>query len=98
MAAKLEWTVVQHSAYGYNDDTGFRRGLESRRIQNKTERNLITAVGGLIFDDYIAAENFAHGAMYPLGVMGLTPAAQGKFSPKKIDGLRIYIPVRQVVG
>jgi hypothetical protein len=35
---------------------------------------------------------------YPDGYEGLIPRAAGSFSDRTIDQLRIYIPVRQVLG
>lgn len=94
----LKWTVVQHSAAGYRYDPQFEQGLESRQLQNKNEMNQVEKAGGLIFDNYNDAEDFAEKACYPEGYMGLIPQARGTFSLTMIDGLRVYIPVREVVG
>jgi hypothetical protein len=48
--------------------------------------------GGRVFDTYTLAENYCHAEMYPPEVEGLIPRAPGHFSPKKVNGLRIYIP------
>lgn len=86
------WTVVQHSAYGYKKDYEFQYGLESRLLKNKRETALARKAGGLIFDDYMAAEDYCMNEMYPEETKGITPRSPGNFSTKSIGGLRIYLP------
>lgn len=99
-----KWTVVQHSAFGYHGDPLFEKGLETREITGISTINRVQRAGGLVFDDYGTADDFAMEAMYPDGheepmtQAGLVPRAQGTFSDRLIDGLAIYIPVRKVVG
>lgn len=95
--ARSAWTVVQHSGFGYNGDPCFSAGLETRRCL-PCDQVIVTKVGGLLFDSPGAAEDFTEKAMYPPGAEGLIPAAAGTFSDKTVDQLRIYIPVRAVVG
>jgi hypothetical protein len=92
------WTIVQHSAYGWQGNPDFAKGLEERKITTAREILLVQSVNGLIVHSYEDAEKFAMQAMYPGGVEGMIPKAMGTFSDKTIDGLRIYIPVRKVVG
>lgn len=47
---------------------------------------------------YAEAEVFSEQANYPEGAAGLYPQAEGDFSSATIDGLRIYIPLRQAIG
>jgi hypothetical protein len=91
-----KWTVVQHSGFGYSGDPVFESGLEERRVGTKAEQARVERAGGVLFDDYSQAEDFAMEAMYPADTVGLAPSARGSFSEKTIDGLRIYVPVRQV--
>lgn len=96
------WTVVQHSGYGYSDNPQFQQGLETRECGAK-EAAKVEKVGGILFDSYGDAEDFAMKAMYPDGddaplSLGILPNAQGTFSDQTVDGLRIYVPVRKVVG
>ncbi len=93
-----KWTVVQHSGYGYAGKEAFEHATETRKIESKTALKLVELAGGEVFDSYLAAENFADLVNYPAGYEGLAPNAQGTFSTKKIDGLAIYIPVREAVG
>lgn len=93
-----KWTVVQHSGFGYNGDPTFARGLESRRVTTKAESTRVERVGGLLFDSYGKAEDFCDTAAYPEGYVGLTPCARASFADATVDGLRIYVPVREVVG
>ena len=97
------WTVVQHSGYGYGGDPQFERGLEVRELGVHGEpfaRELgrVKTAGGLVFDSMADATGFEHRAPYPDGYEGLIPRAAGSFSDRTIDGLRIYVPVRQAVG
>jgi hypothetical protein len=98
MTTPAVWTVVQHSGYGYNHDPDFQQGLETRHVETRPEQDRIAKAGGLMFDSYTDAEDFADAAMYPPGYQGLMPRAAGTFSNLQIDGLAIYIPVREVVG
>lgn len=93
-----KYTVVQHSAYGYKRDPQFQKGLESRALLNASFIRTVERAGGLIFDSYEEAERFAEKAQYPDDYRGLTPNAQGTFADQHIDGLKIYVPVRQVIG
>ena len=106
MTEPNKYTVVQHSGFGYGSDPQFQHGLESRSVLTKAERERVTKAGGLLFDTYTEAEDFAADAMYGTfkddpgntRTFDLTPRAKGTFSDKKVDGLRIYIPVREVTG
>jgi hypothetical protein len=93
-----KWTVVQHSGYGYNDNPQFEQAVEVRQIHTKGELRLVERVGGVLFDGYLLAEEFAEHANYPADHNGIIPAAKGTFSKLAIDGLKIYIPVREVAG
>lgn len=94
----MKITIVQHSGFGYGANPQFEAGVETRILHTKKEENLVTKVGGLLFDSYAKAEDFCEEAMYGSGNDGLIPEVKGTFSDKEIDGLRIYIPVREVVG
>ena len=90
------WTVVQHSAFAAKGDYTFRKGLESAHIRTKADRTKVEKAGGLLFETYGAAEDFAESAMFPQGYMGMVPKAQGTFAGQDIDGRAIYVPVREV--
>jgi hypothetical protein len=90
-----KYTVVQHSAFGYNEDERFKNGLEPRALRTKTEVKRVDSVGGIIFDDYASADNYAMQEMYAnQDNNSIIPAASGSFSDKKIDDLAIYRPNR----
>jgi hypothetical protein len=94
-----KWTVVQHSAMAAKGDATFARGLESRQVTTAADRTRVERAGGLLFDNYGAAEDFCDDAMYPNpGYKGLVPQAAGTFSNLTVDGAKIYIPVRKVLG
>lgn len=95
--AKYGYTLVQHSGYGYADKPGFKRGVESRGIDTAKERDLVKRVGGILVDTHSEVDALEEQVNFPPGT-GIYPNAQGTFSDKKVDGLRIYIPVTAVVG
>lgn len=88
----MKYTLVQHSAAGYKRDPGFARGLESRTVSTPAQLERVERAGGMLFDDYSAAEDKAMELMYPTDYPGITPAAPGTFSTLQVDGLRIYVP------
>lgn len=96
--ADFGYTVVQHSGFGYNDDPQFEKGLEPRKIPNKKSHDAIVKAGGLVLPGYGEADDFCDTAAYPKGTEGLIPNAQGTFADLQVDGLKVYVPVRQVVG
>jgi hypothetical protein len=106
--AKLKeekWTLVQHSGFGYGEKPGWENAVETRQITTEAELGKIINIGGLVFDSYEAAdkreyeENYPGGAEIPGKEFRLTyPEVKGTFSDKELDGLKIYIPVREVVG
>lgn len=88
------WTVVQHSGYVVSGNLQFERGLESRMLLTKKEVERVYKAGGIVFNDYNDAEDFAYDEMYTEDNETLIPKAKGKFSSLKIQGQRIYIPRR----
>ena len=92
------WTIVQHSAYGYNNDPGFKAALETRSIRSRAERNMIEREGGMVFEDYGYAEDTAERLNYPVDYNGIYPCYRGRFSTKTVDGLAVAIPNRHVVA
>jgi hypothetical protein len=87
----MQYTVVMHSAAGYKGDPTFARGLESRSV-TAAQAAAVTRRGGVVFDSYGDAEDYAFGAQYPAAYIGLVPNAPGAFSAYKIDGLAVYVP------
>lgn len=93
------YTIVQHSAYGYKGNPQFEKAVEVTGLTTRGEAHLVVRVGGITFSDFRAAEDFAEHANYPEPEkQGIIPAVQGTFSKKMINGLRIYVPVRNAVG
>jgi hypothetical protein len=88
----IQWTIVQHSGFGYTNNPEFEAGLETRQVSKAGDRKRVQTVGGLLFDSYEAAEKFADEAMYPPGTPGLIPQAPGAFTKLMVDGLAIYLP------
>lgn len=93
-----KYTVVQHSGYGYNGNPQFEHAVETRGLNAVGEVKIVERSGGVVFDDYLAAEQFAEKANYPEGNQSIIPNAKGSFSHLRIDGLRIYKPVRYITG
>lgn len=96
MATKkvLRWTLVQHSAYGYNQDLRFQRAVEERSVEGVALKR-VRHVGGVLLPSYTAASDMAEEENYPASVSGLIPRVDGTFAKEKVDGLRIYIPVKK---
>ena len=92
-----KWTLVQHSGYGYGEKEGFRRGVEIRSLSTVGEVRIVQKAGGVVFDSYDDAMEAEESENYPPGTVGMYPNAQGQFSDKIIDDLRIYIPKRNAV-
>ena len=100
-----KWTLVQHSGFGYEEKPGWDKAVETRQITTAEELKRVESVGGLIFDSYGEADKQMYASNYPQGVeiegkdFRLTyPEVLGTFSDKELDGLRIYIPMRAVIG
>ena len=95
---KTKYTVVQHSGYGYGNNTQFMYGLESRSLTTDNQLNKVIKAGGMVFNTYSEAEDYADFASYPKDYNGLTPRANqfGSFSRMKIDKLRIFVPKLKV--
>lgn len=93
-----KWTIVQHSGWGYNMDPTFQRAVEMRHVGTKAEQTKVEKAGGILFDTYGEAADFEEKAngISTEEIPFLT--VKGKFSDKDIDGLKIYIPVREVVA
>jgi hypothetical protein len=90
-----KWTIVQHSAFGYKQDPQFERAVETRQIANSAEMIRVNRAHGCVFNSYLEAEEFAEKANYPDDNKSIIPSVKGKFSVWKIDGLCLYIPVRE---
>lgn len=86
------WTLVQHSAYGYNENRVFENAVEERHLSLDSEVEKVKSSGGMLFDSYTEAADAAESENYPPEVTGITPRARGSFARKQIDGLRIYVP------
>lgn len=88
------YTVVQHSAWTAKQDPQFERGLEVASI-NDRQAEKVRALGGLVFDSWVEADDWADAEMYPEGYTLLTPIAPGTFTKHniaKIEGRPIYVP------
>jgi hypothetical protein len=84
------YTLVQHSAYGWGDDNTFARGVEVVGI-SKSEKKIVENSGGIVFDDYMEADDFSFAVMYPDNTIGgIIPMATGGFGPL-LNGLKIYV-------
>lgn len=98
--ARDKWTLVQHSAFGYQEKPGWEHAVESHMITNEAELKRVERVGGFVFDSYDEADKQEYKSNYPDGA-GETltyPQVQGTFSDQMVDDLKIYIPKREVVG
>lgn len=96
--SEFGYTLVQHSGYGYGGHPQFQRGLESRRLHSKAQRDKVVKVGGVAYPGYMEAEDAAERFMFPEGYDGIVPLAGGRFSAARIDRLRIYVPAHEAVA
>ena len=93
--AVVKWTIVQHSAYGYKRNPQFEAAVETRMLDNAGQISRVKRCGGILFDSYRDAEDFAEKANYPDDNPSIIPEAKGRFSKVVfIDDLALYIPVR----
>lgn len=95
-----KWTLVQHSAYGYAEKPGWEHAVETRSINTTAEIHRVLKAGGLVFETYSEADEQEYKSNYPDGAGDKItyPHVQGTFSQTELDGLKIYIPKREVVG
>lgn len=94
----MKWTVVQHSGYGYAGKPDFEHAVEAKGVSSKAEERRVEKAGGALFGSYEEATKFEETANYPPDVRGLVPHCKGTFSELDIDGLKIYVPVREIKG
>lgn len=99
MAVPTKWTLVQHSGYGYAGKPGFKQGLEERRVDGARAQATVVKEGGVLLDTYGEAHDLAFKLMYPGDdVTGMYPRFRGTFSHMEVDGLKVAVPLRQVVA
>jgi len=84
------YTLTRHSAYAVAANPRFEDAVELRAITAR-ERNLVRAVGGLVYDSLSAAQEGERAENAPASPDG-PPAAPGQFSSLRIGGAEIYIP------
>lgn len=92
----MSYAIVQHSGV-LSGHLEFEHAVEATPV-TKAEEKAVERVGGIIVQDYVSAEDLCMRINYPAECEGLVPRAAGTFSNKSVGGLRIYIPVREVVG
>lgn len=86
-----KYTIVQHSGFGYGGKVSLRHGLEERQIRTEAKLKRVRNAGGVVFDSYREAYEYAFKEQYR-NTRGMYPNAPGPFSTVKIDELRLYIP------
>lgn len=100
MKTPTQYTLVQHSAYGFRRDYRFWRAVEVRAVSTASGKAKVKKAGGQLFRTYKEADDAEYAENYPKKLdkprrpidMQLIPRVQGHFATAKIDGLRIYIP------
>ncbi len=92
----VKWTIVQHSGYAYGEKQGFKAGLEEAAVSRKDVMTRIEREGGLLFDDYKTARDYATAEMFPDDHEGIYPKAPGTFSKFSLDGQRLYLPAKGI--
>ncbi len=89
MKAPIGYTLVQHSGYAWGGDNTFARAVEVVGITRKSEKKLVESSGGIVFENWIEADDFSMDVMYPNNT-GIVPSADGGFGPM-LNGLKIYV-------
>lgn len=87
--------IVQHSAFGYNEDPTFEFAIETRLLTSAAERRKVIKAGGVVFDSHDVASQYEYEECFPgerEQLRTIVPHVPGVFSPERIDGLKIYIP------
>jgi hypothetical protein len=92
----VPYAIVQHSGVT-TGHTEFEQAVEAVHV-TQAQANKVVKAGGLAYDDWKDADDMVDLINYPVGYSGLIPRARGTFCAMRIDGLRIYLPVRQVIG
>lgn len=93
------WTLVQHSAFGYQAKPGWDKAVETRQITTTEELARVQSVNGYVFESYDAADDQEMKSNYPKGTTNdpvTYPEVLGTFAHKEIDGLKIYMPKTEV--
>ncbi|WP_188187537.1 hypothetical protein [Nonomuraea sp. SYSU D8015] len=96
MARKVKpmWTLVQHSAYGWDRKEGFRHMVETRSVLDRVQQREIERLGGLLFESYTDADEAEYRENYPEGADLLAGKVRGTFAEYNLDGLKLYIPAK----
>ncbi len=92
----MPYAIVQHSGVT-TGHAEFEQAVEMRQVDARQARK-VRSIGGLVVDDWAVADALTETINYPEGYEGMIPRAIGMFSEVTIDGLRVYLPVREVVG
>lgn len=95
---KRYWTIVQHSKYQDGVNPAYAKSLEVREIPaGGVDR--VKQADGVVFEDYAEAVRRAEVWEAPnSGESFLYGDAAGTFADERVDGLRVYVPVRVIVG
>ena len=87
----MKYTLVQHTGWSVGGNPQFQRAVEELAVDGR-QAKAVERAGGVVFDSYGAAADAQYKENYPPEVGGLIPGVRGKFSARKIEGSRIYIP------
>lgn len=87
-----QWTLIWHTGWTETQHVEFERAVQSSPIRSTVERRAVLLAGGLVFEEYAAAEDFAEAVNYPPSVQGLIPFFDGQIVPTQINGLSVYVP------
>lgn len=88
---RVVYTLVRHSGWKEGANQQFENAVEERSVRVAMSRR-ITAIGGLVFDDYKDAYDAALAYNYPPGHSGIIPMAVGNFEKSTGDVMYLFIP------
>lgn len=98
MSKTAGYVIVRHSAF-YTEHLEFRRATDYVGTEKQAVLDKVDKAGGIWFPTYEQAEAFVEKANYPAGTEdSIIPDCRGRFGSMTVEGLHIYLPVREVVG
>jgi len=91
---KTKYTAVRHEAH-YLGNHQFAKCVVHGAITTDKELERVQKAGGVVFDDFIEADDWFYKVNYHAEVEGLVARARGYFSKSVLEGQHIYIPAKE---
>jgi hypothetical protein len=92
--AVIAYTIVRHSGTT-TGHTEFKQGLEEVALHRQSQVDKVKQLGGILFDTYSEARDWAMKEQYPEDYSGLIPKAPGSFTRSfTVHDLPLYLPTQ----